>query len=177
MTGRDTMAEQRSGTQSTPPGSTPAVEIIGGRRVVIPVETTHQNGTTPVVRTMDLRCRSGAWFSKTWRGLPLLGLLEDAAAPADTTHLVVEADDGHTACVPIGDVLEGLLALERSDGERPTRTDRMPRVVAPGLDGPHAVKNVTRIEAVAFSPEDDPDDVEQFDFESVPSSEGVDDEE
>lgn len=176
MTDQEMRTGDRPKTRETPP--VPTVKFVGRRTIEVPGKNTRDDSMSSVVRTMELRCRSGARFTKTWEGVLLSQLLDDAAAPADTTHLVVEADDGHTACISVGDVLEGVLAFERIDSEQGTRTQGMPRVVAPGLDGARAVKNVTRIEPVELSPEEDPSDAEQFEFESIPSSsKTVDDEE
>jgi hypothetical protein len=79
--------------------------------------------------------------------------------------LVFETVDGHTACVPLEDMVDGLLALQRLDGASPPTQTDMPRVVAPGLDGPHAVKHVQNIEPVSIEPAEDPHDWEAFNLE------------
>lgn len=106
-----------------------------------------------------MRCLSGASIAGTWRGPPLLDLVSAVGAPGRATHLVAEAGDGHLVPLALADLTGGLLAGERVDGPGGS-TDgpgpRLPRVVAPGLDGPHAVKNVVRIDLASLPPGTDP---------------------
>lgn len=112
-------------------------------------------GTFPVVeREIGFECASGEWIERTYDGVPFAAVASTVDLPGDTTHLRVTARDGHVACLAVGDVLDGILAIEGSG---------TPRLVAPGIAGPRAIKRVQRIEALSLPPETDPER-----FERVP---------
>lgn len=105
------------------------------------------------------QCASGDPFEGRWRGVPVVDLL--SGADPDATHLLVEAEDGFRACVPLSDAVRGILAVERLD--RPG--DGFPRLVVPSILGTRMVKDVARIETRQLSPEEDPADIERIDPE------------
>ena len=112
-----------------------------------------------VTRTIGFECTSGRWIEHEWTGIPIDRLLAAAAGPAEATHIVVEAADGHTACIDLPSALEGLLAVER-DGQRLDG----PRFVSPRITGPRAVSEVARIDPVALAADERPTDRESMDL-------------
>lgn len=80
-------------------------------------------------------------------------LIDTAPIPPETTHLLVEATDGYRAPVPIGDALQSFLGLTRLDGP-----DDTPRLLGDRLSSERAVQDVTRIDCLRLSPEEDPDE-------------------
>lgn len=147
---------------STDPTGSNAVRIEGKRTRTVPATVPEAERVVGDLenRTAEFRCVSGRRISGTWRGVPLDVLLEAAGMAPSTTHVVVEAIDGHTVCVDVVVAMDTFLALEAVN---PTETgDQTPRIVSPELDGPRSVKRVTRIEAVHLEPGHSPDAVEQF---------------
>ena len=117
-------------------------------------------------QTITVECASGTRHTATWAGIPVFELLSAADVPGETTHVVVESDDGYRMCVDIYAALDGVLALFR-DGtpiseEHPYET----RFIAPDIDGARTVKAVTRLEARHLSPGTDPESVEQLSREA-----------
>lgn len=106
----------------------------------------------------SIDCASGRSETARWRGLPIGDLLSRTDLDADATHLLVEGADGFRVCVPLTTVVDGILALERLDDS----SDRLPRFVAPSLDGTRMVTRVTRIDAKRLSPGTDPSRLERF---------------
>jgi hypothetical protein len=123
-------------------------------------------------RTVQIHCNSGRVHEGRWSGPPLAPLLEAAGPPADATHLVIAARDGYQVCVPLGDALEGMLALEsdasrileEADGESSTDHDEipdLPRFLA-DVDPARTIQGVDTIEAVSLGPGEDRGDYESF---------------
>lgn len=108
-------------------------------------------------RSISFRCTSGGLIRATWRGVPLVEVLSAGDPPAETTHVLLESGDGHTACVTVAEATEGLLAVEQ-DGERLPS----PRFVVPDVPGPRTVQGIRRIEAVELGPTEDRSDYESF---------------
>lgn len=138
----------------------------GNRRASVDGAVISVNGTDigtedlgMVTRCIGFECSSGRWIEHEWTGIPINRLLSAADAPPESTHVKVEATDGHTACVALPAALDGLLALEQG-GERLAG----PRFVAPGIAGPRAVSDVTSLEFLHLSPDDDPKDHESMDL-------------
>lgn len=102
------------------------------------------------------RCHSGALVEGTWAGIPLEEALEAADPPPETTHVALIGVDGYSRCVPVLEVLDGIVGFECVDA----RDDGAPRVVAPGLDSQASVMRLGAIEPLALSPGEDPGDVE-----------------
>ena len=141
-----------------------AIELVGERSVQV---GPREFETLPTEhRTVEIACASGSRHASTWGGVSIPDLLSVGAVPSATTHLVVEATDGHAACIGVEDAVEGLLALSR-DG-RPLAEDHPydNRFVSPDVDGVRAVKGVARIEAVALAPDERPGDFETITTES-----------
>lgn len=146
-----------------------SVEVVGER--VVTVATDPSDAADPnreiITRKMGFECSSGEWVEGCWAGLEVGDLVEAAGMHDDTTHLVVESDDGYRGCVAVEACLDGLLALA---GEvDPEASDRdtidqegFPRLVAPGLSGPRAVKNVVRLEPVVLAPGEKPEGYEDW---------------
>lgn len=103
-----------------------------------------------VDRAVSYECLSEGRRNADWRGVPVADLVDAVDVPPGTTHLVVESRDGYRSCVAVDEVLEGLLALER-DGARLEH----PRFLAPGIEGPRAVKDVVSLTPVALDPDED----------------------
>lgn len=118
-------------------------------------------------RDVTFECSSGELLSGRWRGIDLGGVLESLPLPDETTHLLVEARDGHRTCLQIGDAFDGLLAFDRlddrPDGKAPE--GELPRLLLPGLEGPRTLKWVATMEPIHLEPDEDP-----ADFEPVPPS-------
>lgn len=97
-------------------------------------------------RTIAIDCHSGDWQEFTWVGIPIEPLFNAVDIPSSTTHVQVDGSDEQRACIPIGQALNGVLALSQN-GTRLT----MPRFVAPGIAGPRTIKSVRRIETRELS--------------------------
>jgi len=124
------------------------VDVVGetGAAVTVPGEF------DLVDRQVAFRCASGDRIERTYCGVPVEDVLATVDLPGETTHLRVTARDGHVACLAVTDALDGVLALERAGA---------PRLVAPGIAGPRAIKRVHMMEAVALAADDDPEDLER----------------
>lgn len=112
-------------------------------------------------RRLVLQCTSGRRFEGEWSGVPVPALLGAADAPEATTHLLVESADGYVACVSVADAGDAILALEGGliDGE--AGNESLPRLIGPDVEGPRAVKGVTRIVATSLRPGEDPTEYER----------------
>ncbi len=113
-------------------------------------------------RTVEFRCLSGRCIRRTWRGVPLPTVIDHPAMSGATTHVRLEAADGHTVCIDVraaGTALLGLTTVDTADAAEPTG---VPRVVGPDIDGPRAIKRVVSIDPLAMPPSDDPAAIEQF---------------
>ncbi len=108
--------------------------------------------------TCETLCGSGDPVGGHWRGIELVELLD--GIDADATHLLVESEDGFRVCVPIADVLDGILAVDRLDTEFFPRG--LPRLVAPSLSGTRLVRRVATIEGKRLSPSADPEEYEDL---------------
>lgn len=108
-------------------------------------------------RTIGFECSSGRWIEHEWTGVPIDRLLSLATVDPETTHVVITAADGHTACVDLPAALDGMLAL-KEDGERLEG----PRFVSSGIGGPRAVSEVVALEPIELSPDEDPTDHESM---------------
>ena len=133
---------------TTSPRAEPYTVEIGAERIVLPGPSDTGGDFEIVERTVTFECLSRGLITGIWRGIVVGELLESAAVPGETTHLVVTADDGHSVRLPIPDAIDALLALSRVDEAGTTHTAGMPRFVGPSLDGPRTIKNVARIEPV-----------------------------
>jgi len=140
------------------------ITVVGERQHTVRADdVTEATLTTGRVR---VSCASGDRYDATWRGVGVGDLLDGASPPAETTHLVFESDSGYAACVPVGDALGGLVAVER-DGEALAEGESYAtRFVAPGVDGARFVKGVERIRALSLPPEADPTEYENLDLDS-----------
>lgn len=119
-----------------------------------------------VERRCRTRCSSGDRFEGSWRGIPLADLL--TGIDPDSTHLLVEAEDGFRACIDIAAALDGVVALERLDDRTDDGPDGLPRLVVPGCLGTRMVKRVARIETRRLDPDADPEEFERLDPASTP---------
>lgn len=143
--------------------SAPALErpirLVGARERSL--EATDLAALERTSREIEIVCATGDRFTARWSGVPIPALLEVAEAPPETTHLLVDSRDGLRACVPVEDVLEGLLAVAKEGRPLAEVGDCATRFVAPGIDGVRTVKNVARIETTALAPGVDPEDRER----------------
>ncbi|WP_353635433.1 molybdopterin-dependent oxidoreductase (plasmid) [Halobacterium sp. NMX12-1] len=123
------------------------------------VRVTPDGDWETTTRVVGFRCTSGDWVEAAWTGVDLAAALDAAGVPAETTHLVVESDDEYRVCLPVADCLDALVAFDgetEPESDRPTANEgTFPRVVAPGIDGPHTPKNAARIEPVALDAGED----------------------
>lgn len=115
-------------------------------------------------RTVTIRCASGTRTTAGWEGIPVPALLDRAEVPPDTTHLLIESNDGYRACIDICDALEGVIA-ETRDGQRLDDGER-PRLVVPEIDGARTVKDVATITPVSLAPGEDPTALEDLQLEA-----------
>jgi DMSO/TMAO reductase YedYZ molybdopterin-dependent catalytic subunit len=124
-----------------------------------------------VERRIEMRCLSGTPITGTWRGPPTLDLFSAVGHTDQATHVVAEAADGHGVSLPVADLVDGVLATERLDSPAadtdPARR-RLPRLVAPGLEGPRAVKNVVAIDLTTLPPEREPTELDGIGSELPP---------
>lgn len=138
-------------------GADPVVRIVGTTETLLPVATPDHGFPTRTIDE-DLYCASGNPIDGPWTGLDVGALLESAEPPAETTHVLVEGEDGFTACIPIAAAVDGVLAFER-DG---TRSTEAPRFVAHDISGTRTVKAVRRIEALVLDAHEDPEELEDL---------------
>lgn len=103
-------------------------------------------------RTITIACSSSGRSTGTWQGIGVKDLVTAATIPPETTHLLVEARDGYRAPVPIRDALRSFLGLSRIDGP-----DDTPRLLGERLSSEYAVQNVTRINSLSLTPDEDPE--------------------
>ncbi|MFC7044682.1 molybdopterin-dependent oxidoreductase [Halobacteriaceae archaeon GCM10025711] len=147
-------------TRSVPIPDDVAITVVGERTVTLDADAI---ADLPVAETDHLfRCASGRPIQSEWVGVDAWSLLEAAAVPDDTTHLVVESADGYRVCIPVGPALDGVVAFTRDGTPIGDDNPYSSRFVAPGVDGPHAAKGVARIEALALGPHDDPESLENI---------------
>ncbi|PSQ06908.1 sulfite oxidase-like oxidoreductase [Halobacteriales archaeon QS_5_68_33] len=130
------------------PRADPYTVEIGAERIALPGPSDTGGDFEVVERTVTFECLSRGLITGTWRGIVVDELLERAAVPGETTHLVVTADDGHRVRLPIPEAIDALLALSRVDEAGTTHKAGMPRLVGRSLEGPRTVKNVARIEPI-----------------------------
>jgi hypothetical protein len=122
-------------------------------------------GVGTVERRLGYDCLSGDHVDATWRGVPVGDLLDAVDPPGETTHVVVESTDGYRGCVGVGVAVEGMIALER-DGH----TLDGARFLAPGVEGPRAVKQVVSLDPVSLDPGEDRAEYETVGYD--PEDEG-----
>jgi len=103
-------------------------------------------------------CGTGDPIEGHWRGIELVELLDDV--DDDATHLLVESEDGFRVCVPVVDVLDGILAVDRLDTD--FFPEGLPRLVAPSLSGTRLVRRVATIEGERLPPSADPESYEDL---------------
>lgn len=94
----------------------------------------------------------GKYISNTiWTGFPLRDLLDEAGLESSVVDLKLEAADGYTESIPLGEALQAdTLLVYLMDGQPLTTEHGFPlRLIVPGIFGMKNVKWITRIEAVA----------------------------
>lgn len=111
-----------------------------------------------VERECQTQCGTGEAIEGRWRGIELVDLLDGIDASA--THLLVESEDGFRVCIPLVDVLDGIVAVERLDSE--SSPEALPRLIAPSLTGTRLVRQVASIEGEQLSPAADPGEYEHL---------------
>jgi DMSO/TMAO reductase YedYZ molybdopterin-dependent catalytic subunit len=125
-------------------GSHTPVKVVGERSIRLPPSL--GAASNDAVTTVDVRmtCETGRVKAGTWRGLALEHALDEAAAPPETTHLLVTADDGHRVCIDLWTALDAVLAYERVDDDMAAPN----RLVGPDLAALRSIKAVATIEAI-----------------------------
>lgn len=106
-------------------------------------------------------CHSGRTIGREWTGVPLRAVVEAAAMPPETTHLLVSAADDYRVCIDVETALSGVLAYEQS-GDPIEHDIGTTRLVAPGLGSTRSVVGVERIEPVTLDAEEDPGELERL---------------
>ncbi|MFC4990462.1 molybdopterin-dependent oxidoreductase [Saliphagus infecundisoli] len=96
------------------------------------------------------QCSSGEPIPGEWHGVPIRSLIDVARVSSGTTHARIRGSDGFTVCLPIGTVIDGLIAFDRRplDDSRTVTDANFPRFVAPGISGIRTVKSVDRVETI-----------------------------
>lgn len=113
-------------------------------------------------RSVTVVCASGDRHTADWTGIPVPDLLEAAAVPPSTTHVVVESLDDYRVAIPVRAALDGLLAYAK-DGVPIGRTHEYAnRFVSGAAEGARFIKGVRRIEPTAIDPDDDPERLENL---------------
>lgn len=153
---------------STHPSGVDGREVVDGREAVVFEDDGLPPGTPTTLgrlprerRRLVLQCTSGRRFEGEWFGVPVTALLGAADAPDGTTHLLVESADGFVACVSVADAGDAILALEGEQFDGETASEATPRLVGSNVEGPRAVKEVTRIVATSLRPGEDPAEYER----------------
>lgn len=117
-------------------------------------------------RSVEIVCSSGSRHVSAWGGVPIADLLASGEVPLKTTHLVIESSDGFTACVGVDAAAEGLLAWSRDGSPLGEDHPYANRFVSPAVDGAKTIKGVERLQAIALSPNEEPEDYESLSTES-----------
>lgn len=107
-------------------------------------------------RRITYECSSGDRITGCWWGIILEGVLDELTLPDNTTHLLVEARDGHKTCLDIHSAYDALLAFERLDRNKPHDAG-LPRLLRSGLEGPRSLKWVDRVRSLHLAPGDRPE--------------------
>ncbi|AFZ71851.1 molybdopterin-dependent oxidoreductase [Natronobacterium gregoryi] len=150
------------------------IQLVGEKSATLDGETLDE---LPVEeRTIEVVCSTGDRYTDRWKGVPFFELLETEAAttasfPPETTHFLVESEDGQRGCIAIEDTFDALLAFGRNGQPLPEAAGYTSRFVAPDVLGPRTVKNVASIEGKKLDPGEDPES-----YERLLEMEGTDDE-
>ncbi|MGB9955395.1 molybdopterin-dependent oxidoreductase [Haloferax prahovense] len=113
-------------------------------------------------RTVTVACASGTRHTATWTGVPVFDLFADVGLDDETTHLVVESDDGYRVCIDVYDALDAVLAYARDGTPIGEEYDYETRFIAPEIDGSRTVKGVRAVEACVLDPSTDPESLEDI---------------
>ncbi|MEF8828320.1 MAG: hypothetical protein V5A49_04765 [Haloarcula sp.] len=83
-------------------------------------------------------------------------------------HLRVRGSDGFTVCLPISELIDGLIAFDRRplDDSLTVSESDVPRFVAPEISGTRTVQAVDRIEAMELEPDQDAEELEELQLDS-----------
>lgn len=108
-------------------------------------------------KEIEVICASSTRYTAVWRGIPVGELLETIEVPSETTHVVIESDDGHRSCVDISAALAGLIAFYRDGKPLSEYANYGSRFVVPSVDGARMTKSVQEIRAIRLPPESSPD--------------------
>ncbi|ELZ99447.1 hypothetical protein E6P09_00620 [Haloferax mediterranei ATCC 33500] len=112
--------------------------------------------------TVTVKCASGTRHTATWTGIPVLDLLSEADLSDETTHVLVESDDGYRICIDVYAALDGLLAFARDGTPIADEKSYETRFIAPSIDGSRTAKDVQSIEARQLDPGTDPETLEDI---------------
>ncbi|MFW6152791.1 MAG: molybdopterin-dependent oxidoreductase [Halobacteriota archaeon] len=115
-----------------------------------------------ITRRVSFRCNSGRVTAGTWEGLPIRWFLQRVTVPDTTTHVLIEAADGHRACVGLLEAIDALLAFEGRRDDTGARDTGVPRFVGPNIAAPRAVRRVETIDAITLRSGDDPTRLEHL---------------
>jgi DMSO/TMAO reductase YedYZ molybdopterin-dependent catalytic subunit len=134
---------------------------VGGSEIDLEAAADRHGLRTVTHRT---ECGSGDPIGGRWRGVGLVEVL--AGIDDESTHAAVESGDGFRICVPVADLIDGILAVERLD--EPAEEGALPRLVSPSLSGTRLIKGVGEIEGKRLSPAEDPAAFEELLLEEGP---------
>lgn len=143
------------------PSLSSPIQVVGEDATT--VDTEHLAALPMREREYEIVCSTGDRYTEPWYGVPVPAVLEAAptSMPLETTHLLVDSDDGHRACVDVATALEGLLAVGKRGEALADAAGHDTRFVA-AVEGPRTVKGVTRLEAAVLEPGEDPEAYEEL---------------
>lgn len=138
------------------------MRVTGTRQLVLSPTPEKLGSFELETRNAAIDCSTGEREGGKWIGIPVSELLERIDPDDGTTHLLVSGVDGYRACLPIDDVLDAIVAIERTDSE----TDRsLPRLVGDSIQGTRAIKRVQEISTLSLSRGEDPSEYESLDVD------------
>ena len=144
-------------TEERPPVSSP-ITVQGDERVSLSPEALASLPTEE--RTVTVACASGIRHTATWRGVPVIELLSAADVPDETTHVLVESEDGYRICVDIYAALDGMVAFFRDGTPIAAHEPYEARFIAPDIEGARTAKAVAVLEARHLDAGTDPETLE-----------------
>lgn len=149
---------------TTPATTDWRVTVVGEDRRTLTAEDVPESAWA--TRDVRVECSTGDRYDATWRGVPVGDALDGASPSPDTTHLVFESDSGYASCVPLGDAIGGVVAVERDGDPLADVEPYATRFVASGVDGARFVKGVTEVRAVTLEPGEDAEEYETLELDS-----------
>lgn len=130
---------------------------VGGDREVVLTDTPDARDRFDwQIREFTINCHSGREIEGRWSGFPIAPVVDAAAFPPETTHLLMTADDGYRVCIDAWFGLDGFvgfaceeLTVEGGDAYALRET---PRFLAPEIDASRTIRDLSTIEAITLQP-------------------------